>query len=282
MLYDRSYMRSSFGGNESIVKQLILINIGIFIFLKIFDIWFKSSFVLDWFSLSSNDFQKGLIWKTLSYSFIHGSFLHIFMNLLSLYLIGSAVSNSLGKENFLKLYLGAALFGALIWLSLNWDSRGYLVGASGSIFGVMVFFCISHQDSELILFPLPIPIKAKWLGIVLVGWQLISLPNEINKTSNIAYSAHLGGALFGFLFYKFNFLRDFSFFQWKNQIKKKWNNHSKISKKSSKQFSLNIQNRDSLQIEVDRILDKINEKGFGSLTNDEKHTLDRARDLLKS
>ena len=282
MLYDRPYMRSSFSGKESIIKQLIFINIGVFVFQKIFEIWFQSPLILNLFSLSYNDFQKGLIWKILSYSFIHGSFLHIFMNLLSLYLIGSAVSTSLGKQNFLKLYLGAALVGALMWLLFNWNDRGYLVGASGSIFGIMIYFCISNQDSELVLFPLPIPVKAKWLGIVLVGWQLISLPSEINKTTNIAYSAHLGGALFGFLFYKINFIKDFSFLQWKNQIKKKWNNSPKTSKKPTKVFSLNIQNRDSLQTEVDRILDKINDQGFGSLTTDEKHTLDRARDLLKS
>ena len=282
MLYDRSYMRSPFNGNESTIKQLILINIGVFVLQKVFEIWFQSSFVLDWFALSSQDFQKGLIWQSLSYSFIHGSFLHIFMNLISLYFMGPAVSNSIGKHSFLKLYLGAALLGALIWLLFNWNDRGYLVGASASIFGVLVFFCVSHKDSELVLFPLPIPIKAKWLGIALVGWQLLSLPSEMNRTTNIAYSAHLGGALFGFLFYHLHFIRDFSFFQWTKQVKKKWKNSSKQPTKTTKEFSLNIQNRNALQVEVDRILDKINDHGFRSLTNDEKQTLDKARDVLKS
>ena len=125
-----------------------------------------------------------------------------------------------------------------------------------------------------------LPRRLLWslLGIETYGF----LFSELNGSSGVAHSAHLGGMLAGLFF--FGYVRSGGILSVKrpNLQKPSW---LKVSKQPSNSvapagYSVNLDDREMVEQEVDRILDKINEKGFGSLTEDEKITLDKAKSLL--
>ena len=84
------------------------------------------------------------------------------------------------------------------WGSLNGLFFGSMVGASGAIYGVLLAFGMTFPNTELIMFPLPIPIKAKYFVLILGG---ISIYNTLqaNPDDNVAHLAHLGGMIVGFI-----------------------------------------------------------------------------------
>ena len=114
------------------------------------------------------------------------------------------------------------------------------------------------------------------IGLELYGFIF----SELQNTSNIAHSAHLGGMIAGFIlstsFGKSIVLPKFSF---KPSKTKSSNQKSAVSVTD---YSIDSEVTDDLEIQVDKILDKINEKGFGSLTSEEKALLEKAKSLFNA
>jgi hypothetical protein len=155
------------------------------------------------------------------------------------------------------------------------------------------FYCLKQPDNPitlLLFFILPCKLKPRWILIGVLTVEIYGfLFSEINASSAIAHSAHLGGLSAGaivFLFLRSG--REFPHFILKinpsNRISKSvkagWKDSSINVDKNT--YQVNFSNSAELQREVDRILDKINEFGFGALTQDEKLTLDKAKGLLRS
>jgi membrane associated rhomboid family serine protease len=140
-------------------------------------------------------------WTFLSYMFVHGGLLHLLANMLMLFVFGTAVESRMGSRSFLAYYLfcgvGAAVFSLLLAGLLP---VGPFVGASGAVLGVAVAFAMFWPDAELIVFPIPVPIKARTLVIGLVALDVIG--SQLWPNDGIAHIAHVGGALFGYLFFR--------------------------------------------------------------------------------
>lgn len=280
MLYDRPYMRQAGSDRYPLVTTLIVINVVIYGAIALLELSFGKGLISGFFSLSPHNLMSGYLWSALSYAVLHGGPWHLLLNMLGLFFIGTPTYEQLGRRDFLILYIGGALLGGIAWLTLSWDTpMASLVGASAAISAVLIFFCCSHAEETVFLFPI-FTLKAKWLGWIFIGIQLIYLPAELSSSSATSYSSHLGGALFGFLFYKFFYKKDTSWIPEFNFSKTSVEKPAPVKKNSAVSFSLNITNKEKLQKEVDRILDKINDHGFASISDDEKRTLDRAKDLL--
>ncbi|MAV38988.1 MAG: hypothetical protein CML12_00190 [Puniceicoccaceae bacterium] len=299
MLYDRAYMKKPFESGDahtnkrSVVFQLILLNVGIFILQNVLHILFPySNFLENTFVFSSTHFFEGKIWTVLSYSFLHSfpGIWHIFANMLGLYFIGRVIEPILGSRTFLYLYLASGIVGALLYLSFHFDPTslgGGLVGASAAVSGILAFFCLIKPEERitlLLFFVFPISLKPKWL---LRAYAAISLgllfTEELYGSGNIAHSAHLGGLLAGFLFYQF-FYRDrhslFQSFQEPSIELPTWFKKQK-KRDSNARYSVNYSDSNTqLKSEVNRILDKINLHGFASLSEEEKSTLEKAKALF--
>jgi membrane associated rhomboid family serine protease len=207
--------------------------------------------------------------------------------MLVLYFIGTHVESLLGSRRFLGLYLTSVFSGGLLWLLFHFNSHGLVVGASAATIGILICFCAllpNQPITFLLFFIIPVTMKPKWLAAIIIGFELFGfLFHEIQGqgASDIAYSAHLGGALGSYLFFLFIIQRGFSFSRFIPQsIRIEKPNRSK-NKGVARRFTLNITGQKNTQEEVDRILDKINTMGFASLTQDEKDFLDKAKDLLK-
>lgn len=291
MLYDRPYMRRTpepATKQKSVVTTLLVATIAIFVLQQMVNVFFPgiggqpNYFLTDWFSLSGHNFRELKVWTVLSYSFLHStqSILHILGNMLGLFFIGRILEPLLGKQQLLLLYLSGAFVGGLVYLVFHFSGTQPVIGASAAVVALVSFFCLRFPEKPitlLLFFIIPITVKPKWLFWGLLGYTVISLLfSELPGKSHVAHSAHLGGFLVGVLYFRYIFSEASSrpavelpeWFKRKNTTKRH------IS------YRVNRTTNADAQKEVDRILDKINATGFGSLTESEKHTLDRAKDLL--
>lgn len=289
MLYDRPYMKQDGGGGSpvSTVKWLLIILLGVFVLQNVDERLFGTFFLTDW--LSFNGFQlieRFLVWTPLTYALLHAGLFHILGNGLVLFFLGRRVETALGSGRLLSLFLLTVLTGAFTWLLFNFGDASPLIGASAGAIGVLTVFCVLYANEPitlLLFFVLPITVKPKYLLMVVLGMDIFGfLFFELtNSGSAIAHSAHLGGYLGGYLYYKYLMERDTLFNKTPGKVTVEapgW-----FKKRESKQrakTTVNISDRSELKGEVDRILDKINSKGFGSLSEEEKRILDRAKDIL--
>lgn len=294
MLYDRPYMRYQENRLEvPALKWILIANIAVFLLSEILLRWFVSAFAFQYFSLSWENIRSGFLWTIGTYSLLHASFAHILFNMLIIYFVGRALQIRLGGDKLLELYIVATLVGAFAWLAFNLTSEGLVVGASAAATGLITVFCLKHYYERLTLllfFIIPISATGRQILLFLLCWEGIGLLFfELGPATElwplffdgIAYSAHLGGLAGGFLFERYLSRRE-SIFKRKGPLIKvpAWFRKRNRKPKPKQNYSVNITNRRELQSEVDRILDKINSQGFGSLKEEEKRTLDRARDLL--
>ncbi|MEJ0082861.1 MAG: rhomboid family intramembrane serine protease [Puia sp.] len=206
-----------------VIKNLIIINVVVFLVQWTFENR-GSSFMENFFALHdirSTFFKPHQI---ITYMFLHGGFMHIFWNMLILWMFGSILENYWGPKRFLTFYIvcgiGAALLHLIVLyreLTPLWDSiNGYglhdqdflrfnpkselntaTLGASGAIFGCMVAFGLLFPNSLIYIWAI-IPIKAKWLVLGYVVYELF-LGVQNNAGDNVAHWAHLGGGLVGLL-----------------------------------------------------------------------------------
>lgn len=294
MLYDRPYMRYQEHRREiPALKWILLTNIAVFLLSEILFRWFGSAFPIQYFSLSWENIRSGFLWSIATYGLLHANFAHIFFNMLVIYFVGRTLETRLGGDKLLELYIVTTLLGAFAWLACNLTSNGLVVGASAAASGLVAVFCLRHCYARLTLllfFIIPIRATGRQILFFLLFWEGIGLLFfELGPATElwpfffdeIAYSAHLGGLFGGFLFEKYLSHRE-SVFKRKGPLVEVpiWLRKRAGKSKPKRNFSVNIVNRQELQSEVDRILDKINTQGFGSLEEEEKRTLDRARNLL--
>ena len=142
-------------------------------------------------------------WANLvTYSFLHGSWLHLLSNMLFLWIFGDNIEDALGHVKFLIFYLLCAVFAALAHLALNFDSTGPLIGASGAVAGVMGAYILIYPHAKVfvlfrIVIPIPLPIPALWMLGVWIATQIFYV--LIGSTEPVAWWAHLGGVIAGAL-----------------------------------------------------------------------------------
>ncbi|MCZ6671971.1 MAG: rhomboid family intramembrane serine protease [Verrucomicrobia bacterium] len=290
MLYDRPYMREP-QYRPSTLKPLywLLGSIaGVFIIQNLAANWFQSPVFHLLFALSNYAVEKGFIWVFVTHSFMHGGMLHLLFNGIMLFWLGRILLRMLGAQRFFTLYGLCVLVGGVLWFMVNfWQNSGAsVIGASGGVMGLLVAFAMHfpNQPIQLLLFfVIPIRITPKKLVIILLLIDLAGLLfNELAPFGGgipIAHSAHLGGMLGGWVFVKFILNRDFTINAGDIKLPK-WITNKKTKQASTGRFRINFTNRNELQQEVDRILDKINTQGFGSLSEEEKSTLDKAKEIL--
>jgi rhomboid-like protein len=182
--------------------------------------------------LTSPEFRP---WQLVTHMFMHGDFWHLFFNMFGLLMLGSPLEYRWGSKRFLTYYAICGLGAAAIYLGVQAidytqvvallspeqvemvrrDGQQYvfndsamnhlaglyyidLVGASGAIFGVLVAFGMLYPNVELMIFPLPIPIKAKYFVMIYGAYELYSGLAR-HQGDNVAHFAHIGGLVVGFI-----------------------------------------------------------------------------------
>lgn len=188
------------------VTWLIGINTSVFLLMELFGVARLrglNELILDKFELLPNAVvHHGFVWQLVTYSLIHAGFMHWFGNMLGLWMFGSAIENAWGTRRFLELYwigvTGAAITTvALSFAHILGRPDVPTVGASGGVFAILIAFGILFAENEIMMIPFPFLIKAKYfVGILIV----ITLAFALSGGGDVAYVAHLGGLLFGWLY----------------------------------------------------------------------------------
>lgn len=209
-------------------------------------------------------------WTFLTYMFVHAGVLHLAFNMLMLYFLGRPVEQRMGGRGFILFYLACGLGGAVLSLGLSFLQPHPVVGASGAILGVAVAFAMSWPDAELMVFPIPMPIRARTFVMVLVGIDLafaVLAPGD-----GVAHLAHLGGAMVGYLYFRIQQLSTPVPAPRPRQIQQpvmvQSGHHEAVRPPRRRE-----RERDPVAAEVDRVLDKISAQGIGSLTAEERKFL---------
>lgn len=274
----------------TIVKRILIANAIIyFIFQNI------PGFVELTILTPSGILEQFKIYQLISYQYLHGSFLHIFFNMLILVYFAPTLENQWGSKNFLVFYTVAGAFAGFAQILFS-SPNSAILGASGSVMGVFCAYALYYPNREIMLLFFPVPIKIKYIFMVYV---IIDVMNAFTgKIPNIANIAHLGGALVGFIFVKY-FDKSYSTSSWSDGSsyssgsgsmntffdKMKSTFEQKQSSQSRKTFSdSDDYSKDKIHFyrtEMDRLLDKINEVGYLKLTDDERKRLEDASNYIK-
>lgn len=178
--------------NYFITPLLMTINIIVFLLLLFAaqSVQFTSQFLLHWGANARLATLHGEPWRLLTNCFLHWDFVHLLMNMMALYFIGSYVEQYLGKIKFIVAYLLMGIVASLA--SLYWHEQGVSAGASGAIFGLYGIF-LAFLTTSLIT-----PAERKKLlptAVIFIGYSLL-----MGMSDNIDNAAHMGGLFSGLFF----------------------------------------------------------------------------------
>jgi membrane associated rhomboid family serine protease len=155
-----------------------------------------------WFALWPLASGQFFPWQVVTYAFLHGDTLHLFFNMLGLWMFGSEIERLWGRNRYLQFLLASVLTAALAQLVITFltGSRVPTVGASGGLYGLLLAFGMLFPNRTIMpLFP-PIPMKARTFVIV---FGVLELLLGLWGRSGIAHFAHLGGMLGGYLMIRY-------------------------------------------------------------------------------
>ncbi len=287
-------LKYEFHKGDSPVRKLIIINVAVFAFtliLNFFAFLYNTSAqeLLIYFELPSwaGVFLKRP-WTLFTYMFLHAGIWHLVFNMLFLYFIGRILEDFVSNKKFYTVFFGGGLLGGILYLIAyntfpaftSMDHWVPMLGASGAVTAVIVAAATLVPNYEIYLYGL-IRMRLVWLAIILVAMDVAFFPNG-NSGGRLA---HLGGALFGFLYIQYirgGIRFDLSFLnRIRNPFKprmtiideRKIRNERKGKKwKAGRKSDSKRPNQD----EIDSILDKINQSGYSSLSKDEKDILFKA------
>jgi len=266
--YERRYSLGLGGRLTHAVKILLIANVAAF-FLQLI---IKHP-MLYLFGLNPHlVFKKFMIWQLVTYMFLHGGFWHLFFNMFVLWIFGSEVEREWGSREFFKYYfitgIGAGIFNLLFLWAMG--SPAITIGASGAVYGVLTAFGMLYPDrivTLLLFFVFPVSLKAKHLVLFVFGISLLmGVSNLFGTSGGIAHFAHLGGMVVGYLYLKSD---------WRLSIL--WDYLKR--RREMRRFKMRMrkeEERQRLQAQIDRILDKINEVGYENLSDQEKKILKEA------
>ena len=182
-----------------VVKNLLYINIILFVVQLILKYSGLSLIgLLALFPTNSNYFG---LHQLITHQFLHAGWLHLIFNMFALATIAPPVEEKVGSKKFLLFYLLCGVGSALLHLSLV-TSNNPMVGASGAVYGILLYFMFIRPDEKLYLFFIPIGIRAKYLIPVLLTVELYLATNSLND--GIGHWAHIGGAITGTTLYLLN------------------------------------------------------------------------------
>lgn len=204
------------------VKWLVIANVSIWFGLQIVGESLLKLPLTAFFSLFPGKvIFEFWVWQLVTYMFFHSlSVTHILFNMLMLWFMGAELELRWGKKFFLTYYItcgvGAGIIyslGMLIYSLITGAQMGFyipVVGASGAIFGLMLAYGMIFGE-RVIYFFMVFPMKAKYFVMIMGVIQLANLMTTTVVGADVAYMAHLGGLITGYLFFKFRSLyRHFS------------------------------------------------------------------------
>lgn len=212
-------------------------------------------------ALSRYGMGRGMVWQLVTYMFLHADFVHIFLNLLTVFFFGPAVEEALGRRTFLGLFFACGVLGGLGWLLLD-HGGGLCLGASAGVFGIIGAFGalnFSRPITLLLFFLVPTTVKGWVMAVAFGVIELLMLVTS--RFGGVAYTAHLVGLLVGFGYTV----------HWMRQNGRAYELPVWIQQPRLKVMEGGLPRKP--EPSLDDLLDKIHREGMGSLTRKERQRL---------
>jgi membrane associated rhomboid family serine protease len=279
--------------------QIILINLIIFVGLIVFKVVFTLSGFSDFYIkvvhqfMLPADFMAYIFqpWSIITYFFTHEDFLHIIFNMLFLYYFGRIILDFLGNNRLISLYVIGGIVGGLFFMMMynivpyyhDRIAGSMMLGASAGVFAVVVGAATFMPNHTFMLLFIG-PVKIKYIALFYV---ILSLSRTIGTNAG-GELAHIGGAIVGFFFIQqlqkgndmgtgviqiIDWFKDLFKPSPKIKVTHRKTASSKTSSSSSSSSVARPTANSADQDEIDAILDKISEKGYESLSKEEKQKL---------
>jgi membrane associated rhomboid family serine protease len=278
-LYDRDYERERsyddrpgfhLSAPTSVTTKLVIVMFAVYI-LQMMTRSSENS-VTAWFSLYPDVFVRPWqAYQLLTYGFLHDptDFRHIIFNMLGLWFFGRLVEERYGSREYLTFFLVAVVLAGVVWLvgelvaNRGIASAPTMLGASGGISAVLILFAMNYpHQTVLFMFIIPMPM---WLLAVII--VVFDAYGAVHRSGNVAFTAHLGGAAFGYLYYR-----------WGGRLDR-WLPSANVWKRLKPGPKLRVHDPDEAE-EMDRrvneILKKIQEHSEASLSRSERRYMQKA------
>jgi membrane associated rhomboid family serine protease len=298
-IYDRDYVRregpsflGSFVERGRICRWLVGINVAAFVIQILTLSTGSNEQSLGWFSdafqLNADRVLHGQVWRLLTYAFLHDprTIWHILMNMLFLWWFGSDVEDLYGPREFLAFYLTSAFVSGLAYFltSLAGHVTVSCMGASGAVMAVLLL-CAIHYPRRIILlfFFLPVPI---WLFVLFFLAQDAYVFLSGIETGT-AVAAHLGGALFGYVYYRFHWRLIPWVPELRNWRRRLFRPRLRVYREEDPRTPVSVPaapapvEDEQLEAKMDAILEKISRVGKENLTESERQLLLRASEAIR-
>jgi len=197
----RIQRRNSFGkvNGFSLSLNTIFIIINVVAFIVFSLLWRLGYLSIDAIAINpANILQGKYVWTFLTSMFTHGGFFHLFVNMLSMFFVGSLVERLIGRKRYFWFYMISGIFAGLLFVLSAFifpqDMNTYAVGASGALFGLIGVLMFLTPNLPVYVMFIPIPIKLKYAapGMLVLLW-VISIAGNVP----IGNMAHLGGLIAG-------------------------------------------------------------------------------------
>ena len=265
----------------NIVEKFISINLAVFLLIFVFNtlgfLFQSNNSFVHWFILPAT--FEGFItkpWTIITYGFVHVDFKHILMNLIALYFVGNLFTRYFTPKQFISFYILGTLFGGLVFmLSYNFFpafandvSNSVLLGASAGVSAIFIGIA-TYIPNHQFKIPLIGYVKLWHFAAIWIALDIIQIPAG-NAGGRIA---HLGGALFGFLYVSQASNTDIQIW---NKLKSFFTSKRKPLRtvyKSKKTSPKKQANTTYKQQKINAILDKISKSGYETLSQEEKDFL---------
>ncbi len=234
----------------SIIPMLLFANIAMFVINNLL----TQEMLVPWLSLNAWDIRQGQVWRLVSYMFLHGSYMHIILNMWGLWLFGKPLEDTIGANRFAQLYFLAGILGGLAWLAVDWNGvmkiaiqgettflyhtpaglTAYLaenpqaavqvlsgcIGASAGVMGLVIGTAMLYPNARVMLIFPPIPMTLKTLAI---AYMLVEMLFGVaGSQDGVAHAAHVGGGVAGCLYLVFLSFRRPELYPVRDRLKWFW------------------------------------------------------------
>jgi membrane associated rhomboid family serine protease len=254
----------------------------------------RRSLVDDWCALDPFKVANGQIWRVVTAGFCHdrNSIWHLLINMIFLWLFGRRLEDRYGREEFALFYFAALIFSSLtfVGIALYTNSHVPAIGASGAVWGVVALYALLYPYETICIYFIPVQIRILAAIYFLADLHplLLSINGEQSFGSGVAHAAHVGGAVFGFIYWYrslellpiFGRASKSRFFRPARRMAQ--NSEPRIIKMQPRIRTFASDDEALVEQQMDSVLLRISQQGEESLTQEEREILDKAKEIIRN
>lgn len=251
----------------------------------------RVSVIQKWFELDAEKVKRGQIWRLVTCGFCHDRnlFWHILINMLFLFWFGKRLEMVFGYSEFLAFYFSALVVASLAYIALEIYTQSNVpaIGASGAVWGVAALYALMYPYERIYIYFL-FPVEIRWLVLIYFLFDLLPILRTLGGEqvfSGVAHAAHVGGAIFGFAYWK----QSWRLMPLIDRVQRRFSNlfiRSTENERDARVFKM--PSRDEMesasnvdQEELDQLLEKISRSGHSSLSDEELQRLEETSKRIR-